>query len=40
MVKAIRSISVERGYDPREFVLFVYGGAELYMQLKLQKNWV
>ena len=27
MVKAIRSISVERGYDPREFVLFVYGGA-------------
>ena len=24
--KAIRSISVERGYDPREFVLFVYGG--------------
>ena len=27
MVKAIRSISIERGYDPRDFVLFVYGGA-------------
>ncbi len=27
MVKAIRSISIERGHDPRNFVLFVYGGA-------------
>ena len=27
MVKAIRSISVERGHDPAEFALFVYGGA-------------
>ncbi|MDE0306760.1 MAG: hydantoinase/oxoprolinase family protein [Albidovulum sp.] len=27
MVKAIRSISIERGHDPREFSLFVYGGA-------------
>ncbi len=27
MVKAIRSISVERGHDPRDFTLFVYGGA-------------
>ena len=27
MVKAIRSVSVERGHDPRDFVLFVYGGA-------------
>ncbi len=27
MVKAIRAISVERGHDPREFALFVYGGA-------------
>jgi len=27
MVKAIRSISVERGYNPADFLLFVYGGA-------------
>ena len=27
MVKAIRSISVERGHDPSDFALFVYGGA-------------
>lgn len=27
MVKAIRSISVERGHNPRDFALFVYGGA-------------
>jgi N-methylhydantoinase A len=27
MVKAIRAISVERGHSPRDFVLFVYGGA-------------
>lgn len=27
MVKAIRAISVERGHDPRDFALFVYGGA-------------
>lgn len=27
MVKAIRSISVERGYTPSDFSLFVYGGA-------------
>lgn len=27
MVKAIRSISVERGYNPSDFQLFVYGGA-------------
>ena len=27
MVKAIRSISVERGYSPSDFSLFVYGGA-------------
>ena len=27
MVKAIRSISIERGHDPSEFLLFVYGGA-------------
>ena len=27
MVKAIRSISVERGYAPSEFTLFVFGGA-------------
>jgi N-methylhydantoinase A len=27
MVKAIRSISVERGYNPGDFLLFVYGGA-------------
>lgn len=27
MVKAIRSVSVERGHNPRDFGLFVYGGA-------------
>lgn len=27
MVKAIRSISIERGYDPGEFALFAFGGA-------------
>ena len=27
MVKAIRSISVERGHNPGDFALFVYGGA-------------
>ncbi len=27
MVKAIRSISIERGHNPAEFALFVYGGA-------------
>ena len=27
MEKAIRVISVERGYDPREFTLFAFGGA-------------
>ena len=27
MVKAIRSVSIERGHDPREFALFAYGGA-------------
>ena len=27
MVAAIRTISVERGYDPREFTLLVFGGA-------------
>jgi N-methylhydantoinase A len=27
MEKAIRVISVEKGYDPREFVLFAFGGA-------------
>ena len=27
MERAIRVISVERGYDPREFTLFSFGGA-------------
>jgi N-methylhydantoinase A len=27
MVRAIRSVSVERGYDPREFALLPFGGA-------------
>ena len=27
MVKAIKSVSIERGHDPRAFSLFVYGGA-------------
>ena len=27
MVRAVRRISVERGYDPREFALMPYGGA-------------
>lgn len=27
MIRAIRVISVERGYDPREFTLMAFGGA-------------
>jgi N-methylhydantoinase A len=27
MVKAIRTISIERGYDPKEFSLLAFGGA-------------
>lgn len=27
MANAIRSVTISRGYDPREFVLFAYGGA-------------
>ena len=27
MVRAIRTISVERGYDPRQFILMAFGGA-------------
>ncbi len=27
MEKAIRAVSIEKGYDPREFSLFVFGGA-------------
>jgi len=27
MEKAIRAITVEKGYDPREFTLFTFGGA-------------
>ena len=27
MEKAIRVVSIERGYDPREFVLVAFGGA-------------
>jgi N-methylhydantoinase A len=27
MVRSIRSVSVERGHDPREFTLFAFGGA-------------
>jgi N-methylhydantoinase A len=27
MVRAVRSVSVEKGYDPREFTLLAYGGA-------------
>lgn len=27
MVRAIRRISVERGFDPREFTLLAFGGA-------------
>ena len=27
MVRAIRTISVERGYDPREYTLMAFGGA-------------
>lgn len=27
MVRAIRGVSIERGYDPREFVLMAFGGA-------------
>ena len=27
MEKAIRVVSIERGYDPREFTLVAFGGA-------------
>ena len=27
MVQALRAISVERGYDPRDFVMVTFGGA-------------
>jgi len=27
MVRAIRGVSIERGYDPREFILMAFGGA-------------
>lgn len=43
MVKAIRAVSLERGYDPKEFVLFSFGGAsglhccELAVELGISK---
>ena len=43
MAKAIRTVSLEKGYDPKEFFLFGYGGAsglhccELARELAIQK---
>jgi len=43
MAKAIRAVSLERGYDPKEFCLFAFGGAsglhccELARELAMQK---
>jgi len=43
MAKAIRAVSLERGYDPKEFCLFAFGGAsglhccELARELAIQK---
>lgn len=46
MASAIRRVSVERGKDPRDFVLVVYGGngpvhgAELAAELGIRRMWV
>ncbi len=43
MAKAIRAVSLERGYDPQEFALFAFGGAsglhccELASELQIKK---
>ncbi len=43
MARALRAVSLERGYDPRDFVLFCYGGAgalhaaELARELGIRK---
>ena len=43
MAKAIRAVSLERGYDPQEFALFAFGGAsglhccELAYELQIKK---
>ena len=43
MAKAIRAVSLEKGYDPKEFCLFAFGGAsglhccELAVELGIQK---
>lgn len=43
MERALRAVSIERGYDPREFVLFPFGGAgglvavELAARLQMRK---
>ncbi len=43
MAKAIRAVSLERGYDPQEFTLFAFGGAsglhccELASELQIKK---
>jgi N-methylhydantoinase A len=43
MAKAIRAVSLERGYDPQEFALFAFGGAsglhccELATELSIKK---
>ena len=38
IIKAVRSISIERGRDPRDFVLFVYGGAGALHAVDLAKE--
>jgi len=43
MAKAVRAVSMERGYDPKEFALFAFGGAsglhccELAKELSIKK---
>jgi len=43
MAKAVRAVSLERGYDPKEFALFAFGGAsglhccELAKELSIKK---
>lgn len=38
MVQAIRAVSLEKGYDPREFVLFSFGGAAGLHALELAEE--
>lgn len=39
MIRGIRLVSVERGYDPREFALVSFGGAGPVHAVSLAKEW-